>query len=142
MTSSKSIGGIKIISSALLQLKLPVRTKVNLCNGPGKAQELELKEREGNLSKRLGFANALLVVSEARSAILSMPKRLMEPLALETDPKEVYLILKESGMQILTIYQGTEGSHMETVKRKAGRVRGKRKGQRRERPSLFLLMRL
>jgi hypothetical protein len=49
------------------------------------------------------------VVSEGRSALLALPRRWCEDLAVEHDPKQIYSLLKSEVLRILrNLANGTE----------------------------------
>jgi hypothetical protein len=63
---------------------------------------LKLEVEKGNLvNKDWALQMISLVVSEARTALLGLPRRLSEVLAVQNDPREIQVMLKKDVMDIL-----------------------------------------
>lgn len=67
-------------------------------------QEILTLEKEGLLiEKRIADQWIRNIILEARAVLLQIPYRLMEVLAVETDPKGIFVILKKEIYAALTI---------------------------------------
>ena len=84
-----------------------------------KYQQLLTTEKEGSLiSKNLVDGFIKNIILEAKQILLQIPYRLMESLAVENDPKAVFLILKEEVYRALEILsQGRKKFKMNFIKK-------------------------